>query len=186
MDNRLVRLSKFLCVVLRHDPSAAGIEVNEHGWARADAIIEAFSRRGPFDRETLEEIVRNDNKSRYAFSADGSMIRCNHGHTIRVDLELPASRPPEYLLHGTGDVCVSSIDREGLRPGARMYVHMTDDERMAVSVGARHGRPVVYRVKSGAMARDGFEFFQSASGIWLTEHVPAEYIEKTFDECRGG
>ena len=106
------------------------------------------------------------------------MIRCNHGHSIQVDLELPAVQPPEYLLHGTGDVHVPSIDEQGLKPGGRMYVHLTGDMEMAVAVGARHGKPVVYRVNAGAMNRDGCVFYHSASGVWLTDRVPKEYLEK--------
>lgn len=173
------KLSGFLCVILRHDPSAAGIYVNEHGWANVDELIEKVAATGRrIDREILEELVASDSKTRYSFSADGTMIRCNHGHTIPVDLELPATEPPEYLLHGTGDVHVSSIDQQGLKGVKRMYVHMTESMEMALSVGSRHGRPVVYRVHSGAMARDGYVFFRSASQIWLTDRVPKGYLEK--------
>lgn len=179
MGEEYKRLSRFLCVVLRHDPSAAGVEVNEHGWVKVNELIEGVRATGrEISREKLEAIVASDNKTRYSFSADGTMIRCNHGHTIKVDLELPAIEPPEFLLHGTGDVHVPSIDRQGLRPVKRMYVHMTSDEAMAIDVGSRHGKPVIYRVHSGAMAKDGYVFFQSASGVWLTDRVPVGYLEK--------
>lgn len=174
-----MQLSKFLCVLLRHDPSAAGLTVNEHGWADVGELIDCVSRTGwPIDRETLERIVREDDKSRYCFSADRSMIRCNHGHTFPVDLELPAVQPPETLLHGTGDGFAASIEEKGLLRKTRMYVHLTEERATAVSVGARHGRPVIFCVRSGELARDGYEFFRSASGIWLTDHVPAKYLEK--------
>jgi len=179
MAEEYKRLSKFLCVVLRHNPSAAGVEVNEHGWAKVDELIERVRSTGrEIDREKLEAIVATDSKTRYSFSADGTMIRCNHGHTIPVDLELPATQPPEFLLHGTGDVHVPSIDQQGLKPVKRMYVHMTESMEMAVSVGSRHGKPVLYRVHSGAMARDGYVFYRSASQIWLTDRVPKGYLEK--------
>lgn len=179
MPEEFKRLSKFLCAVLRHDPSAAGIEVNEHGWANVEALIAGVNGAGrSISREKIEAIVKSDSKMRYSFSGDKTMIRCNHGHTIKVDLELPATQPPEILLHGTGDIHVSSIDRQGLIRGRRMYVHMTEDEATAVDVGSRHGKPVLYRVHSGAMARNGYVFYRSASGVWLTDHVPAGYLEK--------
>jgi len=177
-----IKLSKFLCVVLRHDPSAAGISLNEHGWAKVDELIAGVSGTHRIDREILEEIVRTDDKGRYSFNSDGTMIRANHGHSIEVDLELAAVQPPEYLLHGTGDCFVPSIDRKGLLHGERMYVHLTESRNMAVSVGARHGRPVLYRVHSGAMARDGYLFYRSASNVWLCEHVPIGYLEKLTEE----
>ena len=174
-----MNLSKLLCFILRHDPSAAGVKVNEHGWALVDELISRVSAKGwEIDRERLERIVREDDKSRYSFSSDGTMIRCNHGHSIEVDLELSATQPPEALLHGTGEVFAEAIRRAGLISGARMYVHLTEDRKVAVSVGARHGKPVIFRVRSGEMARDGYEFFRSASGVWLTGPVPPKYLEQ--------
>ena len=179
MAEEYKRLSRFLCVILRHDPSAADVHVNEHGWAKVDELIEKVQATGrEISREKLTALVESDSKTRYSFSADGSMIRCNHGHTIKVDLELPEIDPPEFLLHGTGDVHVPSIDQQGLKPVKRMYVHLTDDEATAVDVGSRHGKPVIYRVHTGAMARDGYVFYRSASGVWLTDRVPKGYLEK--------
>lgn len=179
MAEEYKKLSRFLCVVLRHDPSAAGVYVNEHGWANADELIGKVAATGrEISREKLEALVASDSKTRYSFSADGTMIRCNHGHTIKVDLELPATQPPEFLLHGTGDVNVPSIDQQGLKPVKRMYVHMTDDEATAIDVGSRHGKPVIYRVHTGAMAKDGYAFYRSVSGVWLTDRVPVGYLEK--------
>ena len=179
MEKNYKRLSKFLCVVLRHEPSAAGVKVNEHGWANVDELIAGVRATGrEISREILEALVQSDGKTRYSFNAGKTMIRCNHGHTIPVDLELPAIEPPEYLLHGTGDVHVPSIDQQGLKPMKRMYVHLTDCMDTAVDVGSRHGKPVVYRVHSGAMARDGYAFYRSASGVWLTDRVPKGYLEK--------
>lgn len=172
------KMSRFLCVVLRHDPSAAGITVNEHGWANVDELIKALSIRKEFTRADLEEIVATDDKGRYSFSEDGQYIRANHGHTIDVDLELAPSDPPEYLLHGTGDRHVKAIDQKGLLKMSRQYVHLTTNKEMAISVGARHGQPVLYRIHSGAMACDGYIFRESASHIWLTDHVPIGYLEK--------
>ncbi|MBQ2956275.1 MAG: RNA 2'-phosphotransferase [Clostridia bacterium] len=178
MSNKDIDLSRCLCYILRHNPSSAGVRVNEHGWAVIDELISRVSAQGwEIDRERLERIVREDDKTRYSFSSDGTMIRCNHGHSITVDLELSATQPPEVLLHGTGDVFVEAIRREGLISGARMYVHLTEDRKVAMSVGGRHGKPVVFRVRSGEMARDGYEFFRSASGVWLTWAVPPKYLE---------
>ena len=105
-------------------------------------------------------------------------IRANQGHSIPVDLDLEPSEPPEILWHGTAEKYVASIDRTGLRPGNRMYVHLSADEQTAEQVGRRHGRPVIYQVKSGEMYRKGFRFYRSVNGVWLTVMVPAEYLRK--------
>jgi len=110
------------------------------------------------DMEILEEIVRTDNKQRYSFNEDKTLIRANQGHSIPVDVELPLAEPPEYLWHGTGEKYVSSIDAQGLIPKSRLYVHLSADEVTAKKVGSRHGRPVIYRVATGQMYRNGIEF----------------------------
>ena len=127
----------------------------------------------------LEEIVETDNKQRYSFNEDKSLIRANQGHSIPVDVELEEKIPPEILWHGTGEKYVSSIDIQGLIPKSRLYVHLSKDSDTAVNVGKRHGRPVLFIVKSGDMYRDGYKFYLSRNGVWLTKNVPAKYLEKT-------
>lgn len=126
----------------------------------------------------LEEIVSTDKKQRYSFSDDKSLIRANQGHSVPVDVELEAKTPPETLYHGTGEKYVKAIDEQGLKRMSRRYVHLSGDYDTAVTVGCRHGRPVVYEVETGRMARDGFKFFQSVNGVWLTDNAPAQYLRK--------
>ena len=128
--------------------------------------------------DMLEEIVRTDNKQRYSFNEDKTLIRANQGHSIPVDVELKKAVPQDILYHGTGEKNVSSIDKEGLLPKSRLYVHLSKDEDTAVNVGKRHGKPVVYKVDARKMQEDGFEFFLSVNGVWLTKEVPVKYIFK--------
>ncbi len=174
----LTKTSKYLSLILRHHPEAAGIALDEHGWADVEELIAGIRRTQPFDREMLEEIVRTDRKQRYAFSEDRTRIRANQGHSIPVDVELPVTEPPEILWHGTGQKYTESIDREGLLPKGRLYVHLSGDYETAVTVGSRHGKPVVYRVESRRMTEDGWVFRRAVNGVWLTEHVPAKYLKK--------
>jgi len=58
---------------------------------------------------------------------------------------------------------------------------LSSDEETAHSVGQRHGLPVVLVVQARDMHRDGFRFFMSNNGVWLTEYVPRGYLNK-----RGG
>ena len=170
--------SKFISLILRHKPETIGITLDEHGWANVEELIEGIGKTRPFDMETLEEIVRTDNKQRYSFNEDKTLIRANQGHSIPVDVELPVTEPPEYLYHGTGQKYVESIDRTGLIPKSRLYVHLSADTETAVKVGNRHGKPVVYRVLSSQMQKDGYVFYRSVNGVWLTKEVPVKYLEK--------
>lgn len=173
----LTRWGKLLALVLRHKPQELGLTVDAHGWAQVDAVVQAFSKIGPFDKRLLEQIVQTDSKGRYSFNTDKTKIRANQGHSLPVDVELAQVQPPEVLYHGTGEKYVQSINARGLLPQSRLYVHLSQDRATAVNVGKRHGRPVVYRVAAGAMARAGCEFYLSVNGVWLTKRVPAEYLQ---------
>lgn len=128
--------------------------------------------------DILEKIVRTGNKQRYSFNEDKTLIRANQGHSIDVNVELQKKEPPKVLYHGTGKKYTSSIDKIGLLPKSRLYVHLSADEDTAITVGKRHGKPIVYEVLSHKIYRDGYEFYQSVKGIWLTKNVPIQYLEK--------
>lgn len=176
--DEILTISKFISLILRHKPETIGIALDEHGWANVEDLIEGIRKTRPFDMELLEEIVRTDNKQRYSFNEDKTLIRANQGHSIPVDVELPEVEPPEYLYHGTGQKYVESIDKSGLLPKSRLYVHLSGDTETAVKVGSRHGKSVVYRIKSGQMQRDGYVFYRSVNGVWLIKAVPVKYLEK--------
>ncbi len=177
LSKSLESTSKYLSLILRHKPETIGIELDEHGWADVEELIRGISRTHEFNMDILEEIVRTDNKQRYSFNDDKSLIRANQGHSIPVDVELEKAEPPETLYHGTGEKYRKSIDAEGLKPKSRLYVHLSRDIDTAVIVGKRHGEPIVYRVSSKDMQNDGYEFFKSVNGVWLTKNVPVMYLE---------
>ena len=172
-------LSKYISRVLRHRPEDAGIGLEEHGWADVEALIAGVNAAGKrIDRKILEEIVRTDKKQRYSFNENGTLIRANQGHSIPVDVELAKLEPPEYLYHGTAYRFLESIRQQGLLPMSRLYVHLSGDVETARVVGKRHGRPVVLKIHSGDMHRDGFPFYRSQNGVWLAKKVDAKYFEQ--------
>lgn len=181
MGRSLQELSKFLSLILRHKPSAANIELDKHGWANVQELIAGINQadqNNNIDMVKLEEIVRTDNKQRYSFNEDKTLIRANQGHSIPVDVELEEVEPPEYLWHGTGQKYMESIDKEGLVPKSRLYVHLSGDVETATNVGKRHGKLLMYKVLSKKMEEDGYKFYKSVNGVWLTKSVPVKYLEK--------
>ena len=175
-------ISKFISLILRHKPDAIGITLDEHGWANVDELIEGISKRQRFDMAMLEEIVATDEKQRYSFNEDKTLIRANQGHFVPVDVELEQMSPPKYLYHGTGEKYVTSIDAQGLIPKSRLYAHLSADYNTAEKVGTRHGIPVVYRISAERMAKDGYVFYRSVNGVWLTKEVPVRYLKRdSFD-----
>jgi putative RNA 2'-phosphotransferase len=177
MDKELIRMSKFLSLVLRHQPQKIGLALDAQGWARVDDVITQANRHGvALTLAVLEQVVRLNDKKRFAFSEDGLLIRASQGHSISVDLGLEPVEPPAVLYHGTADRFIASIREKGLLAGRRDHVHLSADEATAVKVGRRHGRPVVLRVQAAEMQEAGHRFYLSANGVWLTGHVPAGFL----------
>ena len=176
-EKQMTHTSKFISLVLRHQPDAAGITLDAHGWADVKALLRGMASAGqPADMEMLEEIVRTDAKQRYAFNEDHTKIRANQGHSVAVDLELKPVTPPEYLWHGTAGRFLDSIMKDGLRPMSRQYVHLSPDTETAVKVGTRHGKPVILQVAAAQMVQDGYSFYRAENGVWLTDSVPPQYL----------
>ena len=176
-DISFVRASKFLSLVLRHEPQKIGLPLDAQGWADIDDLLARLPAHGVrLDRDALQQLVRDNDKQRFAISDDGQRIRASQGHSIAVDLGLTALEPPPWLYHGTVPRFLEAIASEGLRPGERQHVHLSPDRATAFQVGSRRGTPVILSVDAGRMHADGLSFYQSANGVWLTAHVPPRYI----------
>ncbi|HEY5723042.1 MAG TPA: RNA 2'-phosphotransferase [Allosphingosinicella sp.] len=175
----LKQVSKFLALILRHKPEAGGLSLDPEGWAPVDAVLAAVRARfGAFGREDLGELVRTNDKKRYAFDGSGTRIRASQGHSIGVDLGLRPTEPPPLLYHGTTRRFLASILASGLVRGKRHHVHLSEDQETATIVGARRaGETIVLAVDSGAMHADGHLFFLSANRVWLTNSVPPEFLK---------
>jgi putative RNA 2'-phosphotransferase len=170
-------VSRFLSRVLRHDPDSIGLVLDAQGWVRIDELVERAGAHGmALTRDLVLHVVGTSD--RQLFACDGAgRIRASHGHTVPVDLGIEPSQPPLILFHGTAVTSVASIRAEGLIPGVRLYVHLSADAATATSVGRRHGRPVLLRTAARRMWSAGFKFVRSASAVWLTTVVPAEFIQ---------
>ncbi len=176
-ENEKRKISKFLSLVLRHQPDTIGIELDDAGWTSIDNLLEAMRHSGrKTSREVLDEIVLTNDKQRFSISDDGSRIRAKQGHSVDVDLGYEPASPPEILLHGTPINAVATIRQEGLKKMKRHHVHLHADSTIAQTVGARRGAPVVLRIRSRDMANEGYLFYVTANEVWLTDHVPPQFI----------
>lgn len=173
------KVSRYISLILRHKPETIGISLDEHGWANVNELIKGVSKTYPITVDILNRIVETDDKQRYSFNNDRTLIRANQGHSIKVDVELEEVEPPEYLYHGTGTKYLDSIWKEGLVSKSRLYVHLSGDVETATEVGKRHGTPVIFRVLSGNMYRLGYRFYKSKNGVWLVDKVPVRFLEVT-------
>lgn len=172
------RMGKYVSKLLRHHPEEAGIELDEHGWADVQDLIKKVSVKYPLTEELLHQIAIAPDKQRYEFSTDGKKIRAVHGHSVKVDLGYDELKPPETLYHGTAEKYRDSIETTGLEKRSRQYVHLSEGIDQAKEVGKRHGKLVLYRIDAEKMYQDGFKFYKSSSGVWLTDSVPYEYLKE--------
>lgn len=175
--NDVVRWSKFLSFILRHEPSSIGLQLDAEGWAEVADLLAACQAHGKsLSRAILEDVVATNSKRRFAFSDDNQRIRASQGHSIDVDLGYAPATPPDVLFHGTVDKHLPSIRAEGLKKILRHHVHLSADEATARAVAARHGKPVIFRIAAAKMHAAGHVFYQSANGVWLTDAVPPHYL----------
>jgi len=177
-DKTLVTTSKFLSLVLRHQPDVVGMKLDDEGWLAIDDLIVNATQRGhALTLELLHEVVANNDKQRFALSDDGLRIRANQGHSVTgVDLKLEKQTPPDTLYHGTVAAFVDGIRAHGLQKRSRNHVHLSADEATANKVGSRRGKPIILRVNAAAMHQDGHHFYLSANGVWLVDSVPVKYL----------
>lgn len=183
MNNKIVKTSKFLSLILRHQPQAIDIALDKEGWADIDTLIANANRLGKIrpilTRAKLDEVVATNDKKRFEISYDGSQIRAVQGHsTAQVKRIFEPKIPPNPLYHGTAKHFLKPIldDKQGLTPQSRHHVHLSETIATAKKVGIRHGRLVVLVVDTEAMQQAGFEFYQAENGVWLVDSVPAEYL----------
>lgn len=174
----LKRVSKFLSLILRHQPEVIGITLDQHGWAEVDDLLKGIRNQYPIDLTILEEIIASDQKGRYSFNDDHTKIRANQGHSLHVDVELKAAIPPKFLYHGTAQKSVAAITKKGLVGNGRLYVHLSTSIAAAIQVAKRHGKPCVYQIDCAKMVEAGYQFYLSKNKIWLIEFVPVAYLRQ--------
>lgn len=172
-----MRASKFLALVLRHDPGRIGIELDSAGWVPVDTLLTALKRHGRgLSRERLDRVVAAPGKKRYEYDESRALIRASQGHSVAVELGYDPVEPPAVLYHGTATRFLDAIFREGIKRSKRHHVHLSRDMETAVSVGTRHGKPVVLSVDAARMTAERHVFYLSSNGVWLTEHVAPTYL----------
>lgn len=167
------KASKTISYILRHRPEKAGIVLDEQGYGEVHKVL----RHVDITFEELEDIVATNDKKRYAFNGDKTLIRASQGHSIDVELGYKAQEPPNILFHGTAKHKKKLLYFEGIKKMNRHHVHLSDNTETAKGVGGRHGKPVIFQVNAGQMHLDGHEFFVSDNGVWLTEKVPPKYLK---------
>ncbi len=175
------KISKTLSLVLRHKPEQIGIVLDIHGWTEVTTLLSKLS----ITFEELDYIVETNAKKRFAFNIDKTKVRANQGHSVEVDLGFSEKTPPQLLYHGTSYGAMCFIEVDGIKKMKRHHVHLSDNNDTAYTVGKRHGASYVLLIDSAKMVKDGYKFYQSENGVWLTDFVPVDYILNLNESLNG-
>jgi putative RNA 2'-phosphotransferase len=180
--NREIKISKFLSYVLRHQPQSIGLNLDKNGWARVDEILKNASLR--FSIEELKQVVNNNDKQRFSFNEDFSLIKANQGHSVKIALAFQSVTPPDTLYHGTAQHFLKSIQQQGLLKGTRHHVHLSQDIETASKVGRRHGQLMILRIEAKRMYEEGYAFYLSDNHVYLVDTVPPRYLQVISNETK--
>ena len=168
-----------MSLVLRHKPEEIDLQLDENGWVSVEDLIVKMNDKGIIvDHDTINNVVETNDKKRFAFNEDKTMIRANQGHSINIELNLPEAIPPDILYHGTTVKYLDDIFKDGLKRQSRQHVHLSVTIETARSVGSRHGKPVILIIRSKEMYSEGYKFYLSENKVWLTDTVPVEYLKR--------
>ncbi|MEQ8189309.1 MAG: RNA 2'-phosphotransferase [Candidatus Eremiobacterota bacterium] len=173
-------LSKTVSHALRHEPWLYELELDEEGWVDSDSLIKTLSqeRKGweNLSIRDLEEMIKRSSKKRHEIS--GNKIRAIYGHSVPEKLLKEPQPPPEVLFHGTSRMAWEIIQSSGLLPMNRQYVHLSFDKETAYEVGRRKDKkPLLLVVKAQKAFGKGIKFYKGNEKIWLSDYIPAEYIQ---------
>jgi putative RNA 2'-phosphotransferase len=174
--DKMKKTSKFLSLVLRHQPQIIDLQLDELGWANVEELLQ----KAKIDRDTLDYVIENNDKKRFRLSEDGTKIKASQGHTIAIEADFLTAIPPDFLYHGTNTAAVNAIKNEGIKKMSRHHVHLSADVETATKVGQRRkGELTILTIKAKEMHHAGMLFYISANGVWLVKEVPSQYITVT-------
>lgn len=179
-DKKLRKIGKYISFLLRHSPEKESLEMDKQGYVKTSDLLSALQ----IDQNQIDWIVENNNKKRFEYKDNKELIRATQGHSFEIDLGIEESEPPsDFLYHGTSDEYLESILKEGLLKMNRNHVHLSTNLDTARQVGDRHSRKnnrktYICTILAKKMLEDGYKFYVTSNGVWLTDHVPAKYISR--------
>jgi len=183
IDTRHLKLSKFLALILRHQPERFGLALDGEGWASLSEVMEILHALPNLRWATRADVMAvveggaGDDKRR--FEVEGERIRARYGHSMARPIRYEPCIPPPFLYHGTSPEALETIRREGLKPMERQYVHLSPDRETALRVGVRHNdEPVVLTIRAAEAHAAGIQFYQADEAVYLARYVPPEYVEE--------
>lgn len=180
------RVGRLLVAALRHDPKMLGLTLDPAGYCTKSEVRKALKEHGYMvSPEELEEILQNE---RFGQDKGKNRVRVDYGNSVGLklsDMYETSQEPQNILYHGTSADALNSIKESGIlrfskngkKP--RDHIFLTESAGIAIKKGGRYGTGVALPILAEKMHQDGYLFYHAKKDIWLTDHVPAEYIDFT-------
>ena len=178
---RSIKLSKFLGLILRHQPERFALVLDGAGWASLSEVLEILRGLPNFRWARRTDVVRivdeGRQDGRQPFEVEGRRIRARYGHSLAQPIAYEPCTPPPVLYHGTNQDALEAIYLEGLLPLERQYVHLSPDRETAIRIGPRHsGQPVVLIVRAANAHAAGISFYQASEAVYLAKGIPPDFL----------
>lgn len=179
MSVRPERLSRLVSHALRHEPWLYELELNDEGWVPVAALLDAIHLQGSewaqITKADLQTMIAVSSKRRHEI--DGDRIRALYGHSVPGQVAKIEAEPPAQLFHGTCAHAWSEIQRAGLQPMGRQYVHLSVDVAAAEQVARRKSpSPVILTVDTARARETGSRFWSGNELVWLADHIAPEHL----------
>lgn len=177
MKEHSTKISKKMSYLLRHDPE--DLVMDEYGFVSVyDLLLKINDNYKHFDItiNDLYTIVQVNDKQRFRFNENKTLIKANQGHSIKIQHDFEEKEPPAVLFHGAPNSILEILHKEGLKKMKRHHVHLSIDKHTAAKVGSRRGRYTVLTVNALDMYADDYKFYITHNGVWLTDNVPSKYM----------
>ena len=176
----LTRLSKTMAYALRYHPDDFGLTLDQEGWVSTDDLLAALRGRRSEWRHLqlsdLQAVLAQSEKKRYEIQ--NGKIRAYYGHSVAQKVEREPSVPPSVLYHGTTPQAYKKIQKEGLKPMGRQYVHLSEDQETARQVALRRtDRPVILQVMTRDASDASIHFYLGNDKVWLADPMLPAFIQ---------
>ena len=177
-NERLIRISKLMSLILRHEPEQFAVVLDPEGYTTIDDIVRAMRKSVPDACvDDVHRVVRLIEPDKARFSINGPDIQRLPGslpqRAHRAATRGAARNPPPWT---TSEKALPIIRHEGIHPMRRQYVHLTTSRDIAGRVGGRHGKASVLEIDALRASEAGVAFYRANESFWLTDYVAPEFI----------
>ncbi len=173
------KLSKEISYALRHAPWEYELELEENGWVLITQLLNSLQQNKDWKNtevSDLNKMIENSDKKRHEIKDD--KIRALYGHSTPMKIVKEIAVPPTILYHGTSRLFIEDIQKNGLLPMSRQYIHLSEDIETAILVGKRKDSvPVILSIDTVTARNNGVNFYLGNEKVWLADKISPKYIQ---------